>query len=187
MRCPWPQPTANPFFVGSHYLENLLGMVVIDFNVHFFQEVFQLFQAHLVVFVFVSFPQTGVNPAAGGCKEIFPGQCLASTAKYLLLHIAGGKCSSTGSEPLSSCWKSAWAPWAADTSSPSAPTEHSGALAEGKRAVLQLIVTWDKILTIWPRLDKLSLPCRSFWPQPETVWFLFYDRKYILLQTVKRG
>lgn len=52
-------------------------MVVIDFNVHFFQEVFELFQAHLVVFVFVSFPQAGVNPAAGRCKEIFPGQCLA--------------------------------------------------------------------------------------------------------------
>lgn len=51
-------------------------MVVIDFDVHFFQEVFELFQAHLVVFVFVSFPQAGVNPAAGRCKEIFPGQCL---------------------------------------------------------------------------------------------------------------
>lgn len=52
-------------------------MVVIHLNVHFFQEVFELLQAHLVVFVFVSFAQAGVNPAAGGCKETFPGQCLA--------------------------------------------------------------------------------------------------------------
>lgn len=88
---------------------------------------------------------------------------------------------------LSSCCKSAWAPWAAHTTSPSAPTEHNGASAEGKWAVIQLIMTREKLFTIWPRLEQLSLPCRSFWPQPETVWLLFYGRKYILLQTVKRG
>lgn len=49
-------------------------MIVINFNVHFFQEVLELFKAHLVVFVLISFPQAGVNPTARWCKETSPGQ-----------------------------------------------------------------------------------------------------------------
>lgn len=88
---------------------------------------------------------------------------------------------------LSSCCKPACYHWTAYIISPSALKEQNGALAEGKCAVIQAIVTREKLFTIWPRVDQLPLPCRSFWPQPEpeTVWFLFYGRKCILSRLLK--
>lgn len=70
-------------------------MIVINFNVHFFQEVLEFFKAHLVVFVLISFPQAGVNPTAGWCKETSPGQQGLNTTA---LHSRQTSCKD--SEPL---------------------------------------------------------------------------------------
>lgn len=43
--------------------EDLSGIAVIRLDVELLQEILQLLEAHLVVLVFVSFSQAGVNPA----------------------------------------------------------------------------------------------------------------------------
>lgn len=59
--------TPSPRFLP--HPEDLPGIAVIHLDVELLQEVLHLLEAHLVVLVFVSFSQAGVNPAGQDVRK----------------------------------------------------------------------------------------------------------------------